>query len=226
MKDNLEKSFSEEGQDIILKSIFRNVEIGTYLDIGSFKPEYLSNTYKLYLAGWRGVCIDGNPSLKRIWAEKRPEDIFINSFLADKKKSVTYSIFPNEFETMNSIDPQTSLKYSRRFEKNEIRKESRDAEGINEILNKYFNNKELHLICCDAEGSELNIFEAIDFDKFLPGAILVEVKNFNFSSFKKDKLVSLLYKKGYKLFCKTPLDCFFVHPSKKYIEWIPREILN
>ena len=86
MKDNLEKSFSEEGQDIILKSIFRNVEIGTYLDIGSFKPEYLSNTYKLYLAGWRGVCIDGNPSLKRIWAEKRPEDIYWNSIAGKRAR--------------------------------------------------------------------------------------------------------------------------------------------
>ena len=92
------------------------------LEIGSYKPADLSNTYKLYLEGWRGVCIDGNPSLKREWLDKRPQDIFINTFVTDKKKSVTYSIFPEKFETMNSIDPQTSLRYAQRFKKSEIQK--------------------------------------------------------------------------------------------------------
>ena len=225
MDEYLEKSFSQEGQDLILKSIFRNVEIGNYLELGSYKPVDFSNTYKLYLEGWRGVCIDGNPSLKKEWLDKRPQDIFINTFVTDKNKSVTYSVFPDEFETMNSIDPQTSLRYSKRFKKSDIQTEIFEAYGINEILEKYYNNKELHLICCDVEGSEFKIFNSLDFDKFFPGAILVEVKNFNFSSFEKDKLVSLLYEKGYRLFSKTPLDCFFVHPSKKYFDWAPKEML-
>ena len=65
---------------------------------------------------------------------------YIDGIVTDKKKSVTYSIFPDKFETMNSIDPQTSLRYSQRFKKSEIQTEVHEADGVNGILDKYFNS--------------------------------------------------------------------------------------
>ncbi len=54
------KSFYQYGEDLILKIFFdyRVIRNGFYIDIGAYHPKFISNTYILHKAGWRGVCVD------------------------------------------------------------------------------------------------------------------------------------------------------------------------
>ncbi len=45
--------------------------------MGSNHPSKLSNTYKLYVSGMRGICIDPNRTLLDLQAILRPDDILL-----------------------------------------------------------------------------------------------------------------------------------------------------
>tara|TARA_B100000787_G_C16138141_1_gene270656 strand:- start:210 stop:902 length:693 start_codon:yes stop_codon:yes gene_type:complete len=228
---HLQKSFSHQGQDMILNELFREISIGSYLEIGAYQPTYINNTYAMYLNGWRGVCIDGNNSFAEDWKSLRPEDIFVNCFVSDIKKDIELYSFSGLVgetpkETMNSIHKETAENYAKKFKPEEVKKEKITTVPINDLLEEYWKNRELHLLCIDVEGSESDILKGIDFNIYMPGVIMVEIKNFNFSCSLDDSLVQFLYGLGYKLVAKTMLDAFFVHPDKKYLSWIPKQMIS
>ena len=64
--DFCKSSFSQFGEDLIINKILKKIPNGNYLDLGSFHPIHFSNTFLLYLRGWRGVNIDGNEDMIKI----------------------------------------------------------------------------------------------------------------------------------------------------------------
>lgn len=55
------KSYSLYGEDLIVANFFGELKkkgAGVYVDIGAFHPKWISNTYKLAKAGWRGFVVD------------------------------------------------------------------------------------------------------------------------------------------------------------------------
>ena len=51
-------SFSQEGEDLLIDRMFDGQSVGFYVDVGAHHPTRFSNTYLLYLRGWRGINID------------------------------------------------------------------------------------------------------------------------------------------------------------------------
>ena len=88
-------SFSDEGEDKLLLQILttRGFRRGTYLDIGAYHPIKVSNTYLLYLWGWRGTCVDINNKWK--FKLLRPRDKFIYGYV---DAEVSY-LFPRKLFT-------------------------------------------------------------------------------------------------------------------------------
>lgn len=59
-------SFSQGGgDDIQLYKLLKATNPGVYVDIGCWHPVKASNTYFFNLRGWKGICIDPNPELKK-----------------------------------------------------------------------------------------------------------------------------------------------------------------
>lgn len=82
--------FSQEGEDIILRTIFLNKSKGFFVDVGAHDPIYLSNTYYFYLNGWRGINIDINPSAIEKFNRVRPEDINLKCAVGLSSKRFYY----------------------------------------------------------------------------------------------------------------------------------------
>jgi len=49
------KSYSQEGEDMILRRIFERQSTGFYVDVGAHHPKRFSNTYFFYKKGWSGI---------------------------------------------------------------------------------------------------------------------------------------------------------------------------
>ena len=58
-----EKTYSQEGEDIILKRYFENRKNGFYVVIGAHHPYRYSNTALLREMGWSGINIEPSPDL-------------------------------------------------------------------------------------------------------------------------------------------------------------------
>ena len=56
-------SYSQNNEEEIIQSALTrlNVETGNFLDLGAHDGKWLSNTYRLSLEGWRGVCVEASP---------------------------------------------------------------------------------------------------------------------------------------------------------------------
>src|ERR1044071_4556109 len=80
------KTFSQSGEDVIIKFIFDNIlqiKQPSYIDIGAHHPFHLSNTNIFYEKGCRGLNIDPNPEAIKLFLKYRKEDININCGVSD-----------------------------------------------------------------------------------------------------------------------------------------------
>ena len=47
--------YSQFGEDVVLLKIFKNKQVGFYVDVGAHHPKRYSNTYLLHKKGWQGI---------------------------------------------------------------------------------------------------------------------------------------------------------------------------
>jgi hypothetical protein len=69
------KSFSQEGEDMVLRKEFQDKLNGFYIDIGAYHPQKYSNTCYFYCKGWRGINVDPTPGSMDVFKKERPNDI-------------------------------------------------------------------------------------------------------------------------------------------------------
>ena len=81
-------SGSAEGEDRMM--LAQLPEKGTYLDIGCSTPIKGSNTWLLYLNGWKGTCIDIRKIRRFKWV--RPRDKFIQEIVTDISEYKDYDL--------------------------------------------------------------------------------------------------------------------------------------
>ena len=141
-------SYAQNYEDIIVDEIL-NKNVGTYLEIGAYHPTRLSNTYRFYKKGWRGVVVEPNPSAKKVFMEKRPDDRFMNVGVSESGDILDYYEFlipalntfskeEAERQTMNGhkligIQKISTVKIDQLVDRN-IDLLSLDTEGFDKII--------------------------------------------------------------------------------------------
>lgn len=83
-------SFAQEGEDGILARLFENQATGLYVDVGAHHPQRFSNTYRLYLRGWRGINLDPLPGSKVLFDRWRPRDINLQAAIGADGGTIAY----------------------------------------------------------------------------------------------------------------------------------------
>ena len=76
------ESYAQVGEDRILQALCP--KIGFYVEVGANHPLRCSNTFLLYLSGWRGIAIDANESLISLFKKIRPLDQSIHALVSNK----------------------------------------------------------------------------------------------------------------------------------------------
>ena len=165
-------SYSQGGEDLILKHIFgKNKRQGLYIDIGCNSPIQKSNTFKLYLKGWSGICVDGNENLIRQFRKIRKRDICLQEIVSDQERDLIFYQDDLNHE-LSSVDPEIGK---------DLRKGSTGLKEISirsttlaKILEKHAGSRKIDLLCVDAENHDLEVLKGNDFKRFRPEIICVE----------------------------------------------------
>jgi FkbM family methyltransferase len=201
------KSYSQEGEDMILRRIFGYLESGFYVDIGALHPRRFSNTYYFYRKGWRGINIDATPGSMKLFNEMRWKDINLEIAVANEKREMTYHIF-NE-PAVNTFDKKFADKaIDDGYEL--IRKQKIETKTLKEIFVEYLpKNKKIDFMSVDVEGFELEVLKSNDFDLFRPAYILVECHDININEIQNNDIYNFLRGKSYDFFGKTVLTLIF-----------------
>ena len=153
------KSFSQFGEDLFISDFFSNKKDGKYVDLGAFHPMRLSNTYLLFKKGWSGTNVDLNPITIDLFNIARKEDKNICCLLADKD-NVLKNVYYEDWSAASSLTSNENLK-------NKKQMKTRTFESL---IDKNFD-----FLNIDLEGHDYEILKTIDFKKFSPKLICIEI---------------------------------------------------
>lgn len=176
-------SYSQEGEDMILKYIFGKKKDGFYVDVGAYHPRRFSNTYHFYKKGWHGINIDANDMTG--FKTTRDRDINLQLVVGDGNTKLYRKFQEGAYNTCND-----NYVVSSDFIKAIPCKTYR----LSEIL-KAHNVRQIDFMSIDVEGMDLEVLQSNDWDKYKPTVILIE---------DSDELITVYLKSlGYKLVAKT-----------------------
>lgn len=206
-RDFSQKSYAQEGEDLILGRIFEKVERGFYVDIGAHHPKRFSNTYFFYQRGWRGINVDATPGSMIPFRRMRTRDRNLEIAVALDPGRKTFYLFDepalNTFDT--DLIPSRVDQGYRVVAKKEVL-----AMRLDELLHQHCPAQQpIHFLTIDVEGFDLQVLQSNDWTQFRPQVVVVECLSSDISQIEKSPVYQFLSAQNYALHAKTLNSYFF-----------------
>jgi FkbM family methyltransferase len=214
----IKSSYSQSGEDLIIKYIFDNLHIPrpSYIDIGAHHPFYLSNTALFYQNGSTGINIEPDPMLFALFPEYRKRDININIGIGTDTGSADFYVISTP--TLNTFSKDEAERYADEgdYRITEVLKIKTDS--INNVLRDYNHGRFPDFLTIDAEGIDEIIIKSIDFTQDCPLVICIETLSFSGTgkSSKNTKITDFLLKNGYMIYADTFINTIFLRESAQF----------
>ena len=202
------KSYSQEGEDMILRRYFESRKHGFYVDVGSCHPKRFSNTYFFYRRGWRGINIEPRPGSRALFQQMRPFDINLEAAIASSRQTRTYYIFQEM--ALNSFSEK--LCHERATVNGErIRSEIPiSTMRLDEVLEAHLpKGTTIDFLTVDVEGMELEVLQSNNWKEYSPDLVLVELLLKPTDVLEERPEWKFLLQHGYLFFAKTVKTYFF-----------------
>ncbi len=202
------KSYSQEGEDLILNRILGEKKAGFYIDVGAHHPMRFSNTFFFYKRGWRGINIEARPGSKKLFDKIRSRDINVEVPISSEAKILKYYMF-NE-PALNGFSEEIVNSRNGLRDYKIIKVIDLHTKTLKRILDIHMNkNQHIDFMTIDVEGLDYDVLLSNDWGKYIPSIILIEDGKFNLHSMEKSKVYNYLIKKDYSLIAKTFNTLFF-----------------
>lgn len=182
---------------------------GIALEIGCWHGELISQTADLEKDGWQCICVDPFPSgfenrktipFRYALAQEAEERVFVKVSI-DRRYGGDVSYFSGFKDSIQAHWPLIS----EHCDYEEIKIITKPVREFFKYLPNY-----IHFLSVDTEGSEQEIFESIDFNKFSFGLIVFE---HNESREAREAVSKVLEENGYVLYKHLRVDSIFVNKN-------------
>ena len=186
------KTYSMDGEDLVIADYFKNKQKGFYVDVGCYHPIHNNNTFLLHKKGWNGINIDIHSFSIELFNYLRPKDLNYNFAISDKKEMINM-FFQKELSQLSTINYRQAQKSLQGL----IKEKKIQAFTLNEVFKfSNFENKKIDLLDIDVEGADLKVLQGLTFEKFKPELICVEIHD---KYLKESKTYKLLDNLNYEL---------------------------
>lgn len=203
------RAYSQTGEDLALNCLLRS-EPGFYVDVGCNHPTRNSNTFALYKAGWRGICIDANPGLINQFKRLRPRDVSICAAISDEEKEVVFTDFVDDHFSSLDADHLASWKPSTAI----ARQRTVKTRTLSAILNEFNSPHAFDLLSVDVEGHDAHVLRSLDLDVYQPQLIVIEMHGFDINSPHDSDIYRYLAARNYRLAGFLVLNGYFVRSNR------------
>jgi FkbM family methyltransferase len=206
-------SFSQVGEDIIIKTLLKDLGIKApqYLEIGSNHPVVDNNTYLFYLTGGKGVCVEPDKVLYDLIKQRRPGDTVLNVGVGiNGMTEADFFSFPQPYTGWNTFSKpeadkrvtETAVKFS------EVRKVK--MLGVNELIHNHFESG-VDILSLDVEGLDMAIIKELNFSLHQPKIICIETVLFSNTrkKVKNQELINYILEQGYLIYADTYINTIF-----------------
>ena len=200
--------YGENAEDAVLMLLCRELRLSfeglSYLEIGTNDPVRFNNTYNLYRLGARGLLVDPLPAVGELIRMSRSEDRFLHAAVSAEGDGAQKLFFASKSSTVSSL----SYEHHKAWDgvtHNEVREISVDVLGINEVLARMGETPDL--LSVDAEGEDERIMFAIEYMRFHPKIIMVEMNHLDCG---RTAMLSFMENNGYLEYATVEYNTIFV----------------
>ncbi|MDC6451847.1 FkbM family methyltransferase [Alphaproteobacteria bacterium] len=210
---NRKLSKSQLYQDLFVLFILDNKTKGTFLEFGATDGLEYSNSFLLENDfNWKGVLAEPSPQWHENLKTNRPKATIIEECIYyETGKSLDF--FVSDVGVLSTLEKHKQSDISSMPANTNARNKNGynhivKSISLNDVFVKHFNSSPIDYMSVDTEGSELEILENFDFQKFAPKIVTVE---HNFTDAQK-KLDELFIKNNYLRFFKehSQFDAWYV----------------
>lgn len=206
------RSWSQEGEDMILRRIFETKKHGFYVDVGAHHPKRFSNTYLFYRRGWSGINIDAMPGSMRLFRKWRPRDINLETGIALKSDSLDYFVF-NE-PALNGFSAELSQEREKADNIYHLEKVIKiDVSPLHSVFEQHLGGKTIDFMSVDVEGFDLEVLKSNDWSKYRPKYVLAEILKSSLHDLYQDPVALFMNDQGYFVYAKQVNTVFFKDSS-------------
>lgn len=203
------RSWSQEGEDQILRRIFESKPKGFYVDVGAHHPKRFSNTHLFYMKGWNGINIDAMPGSMNAFNQDRPRDINIETGIGLDVRELDYHIFNepalNGFsKELSTIHQEINLTYKiKRVVKLSVL-------PLSVVLERHLpKGQDIDFMSVDVEGLDFEVLKSNDWIKYRPRFVLAEILNSSLHEAQQSDIGKLMSDVGYEIYAKCVNTVFF-----------------
>jgi FkbM family methyltransferase len=204
------KFYGQYKQDKYLyENFFKDKRGGVFLDIGAHDGINISNTYFFEKnLNWTGICVEPRAKVFKE-LEKNRNCICEECCVYNKNGFIEFVLLDGPGDWISGIEETCHKKHLTRFDRKVnvfgCTRKTVEMPCItpNDLLEKH---QIYHIDYCslDTEGSEFEILQALDFDKFTVDVFTIE------DNYKDKPFVKFMNSKGYRHECKLGLDEVFI----------------
>jgi FkbM family methyltransferase len=196
------RSYSQEGEDMVLRRIFESVSTGFFVDVGAHHPEKFSNTNYFYKLGWRGINIEPNPDAIRLFMKSRTRDINLQCGVSDQPGSLKYYLFDEP--ALNSFDAALVRQRQDGTPFRLIGEMDIEVRRLDSVLEQSLpDGVSIDFLSIDVEGLDFQVLKSNDWSRFRPRCVLVELLNSTLEDMVGNETCQFMQAKGYSAFGKT-----------------------
>jgi len=206
-----QKTYSIFGEDKFIKNYFKNKFNGFYIDVGCYHPLDGNNTHLLHKKGWNGINLDINFYSIELFNYLRKKDINIHSGVSHRQRKLTM-YYRKEINMLNTLDKKIAEIHFR----NGFKKRNVQVNTLNFFISRFFKKLEkIDFLNIDVEGAELNVLKSLNFKRYKPQLICIEIHNpkkmydANYNYLKSNNIYKYLANKKYKIVWKKKYSFIF-----------------
>ena len=152
--------YADQFEDARLRDLWPACpDVGFFVDVGAGDGVNGSNTLHFELNGWKGVLIDGDSRRFPALAASRPWSICRQAVINSTESDLTFYQHENaDMSGLNGEGLPVVVKTVR----------------LTTLLQSLGIHSQIDLLSIDTEGTELDVFASLNFEKFKPKAIVIE----------------------------------------------------
>jgi FkbM family methyltransferase len=158
---------SQFGED---RYIFHHVDLpekGVFVDVGAGHPISLSNTYFFEQNGWRGICIDADPTQYELLKKERKTAEWVAISSEEGEIEFSQCQVP---ELSSTLGKEQHKGFYKILFNEPIRV---PAFKLETMLEKHHIDK-IDILSLDVEGTELEVWKSFNFEKHKPKVVIIE----------------------------------------------------
>jgi FkbM family methyltransferase len=203
------RSYSQEGEDMICRSFFENRKgyKGFYIDVGAHHPYRFSNTVHFYQQGWRGINIEPTPGATKLFNFFRRRDINLNIGIGTTVGILPFYCFDEP--ALNGFDKELSddRADNSRYKITDVIDVK--TMPLEQVLDTYLpEGQTIDFLTIDAEGYDMEVLKSNNWDKYKPLFVIVEI-TVDIENLFKSEVYNYLLARNYEVVAKTSRTSFF-----------------